>query len=111
MIENAAIYKILKLFPLEGSTTSEALLKKRYFKKTSLSTLNSTLSNLANEGYVFGSMRSGLIVTGLTDKGKSFLRDYRYVSRLTMRDRVIDFALGFVSGVLSGYVVNWLAKI
>lgn len=107
-MDSQAIYKSLSFLSLDGVTTSDELLKQKFFRKYGLDSLNAHYSELVKLGFVTGGMKNGVISLQLTPSGKNFVRDFKYISHLTGREKWIERGIGFVSGILATLLTTYL---
>lgn len=103
--------KVLKFICLKSRkqpVTNDRLSKK--FGEESLF----VLEKLESEGYIQSPYCSDPIQVGfssgddwtITDKGLYFLQNYNSQKNLSMKEKIINYCVGFVSGLLTGCLVQ-----
>lgn len=106
-IDNSLIYEILKFIndAPNGITTLRDIVD-----NTTLSDYasgNTAISQISNMGLLAAHAKDEVITVTLDSRGcgKLFIDNYKYVSKLTARDKRKERMWGFVSGVLVGVTV------
>lgn len=110
-MDDLIIYKSLSFLKSGNDVTSDQLLKKSFFKGCDLDSINDRYSELSRMGYCAGSRKGDVITLCLTASGKSFLADRKYRSRINVRNSVISYLAGIVSGVMISYLASYLLSL
>lgn len=110
-MDDLIIYKSLSFLRSGNDVTSDQLLKKSFFKGCDLDSINDRYSELSRMGYCAGSRKGDVITLRLTAAGKSFLSDWKYRSCVNIRNSVISYLVGIVSGVVISYLASYLLSL
>lgn len=110
-MDDLIIYKSLSFLKSSNSVTSDQLLKKSFFNGCDLDSINDRYSKLSKMGYCAGSRNGNVITLRLTAVGKSFLADWKYRSCINVRNSVVSYLAGIVSGVIISYLIPYLLSL
>ena len=109
-IDNSLIYEILKFIndAPNGITTLRDIVD-----NTTLSDYasgNTAISQISNMGLLAAHAKDGVVAVTLDSRGcgKLFIDNYKYVSKLTARDKHKERFCGFAFGVLTALVAAYL---
>ncbi len=108
-MDDLIIYKSLSFLKADEIVTSDQLLKKRFFRGCSLDSVNVRYSDLLKMGYCVGNMKGGVISLRLTPSGVAFLSGWKYRRCVNVRNAVISYAAGLLSGALLTYLAFLLS--
>lgn len=110
-MDDLIIYKSLSFLKSGSDIISDQLLKKSFFKGCDLDSVNDRYSKLLKMGYCAGSRKGDIITLRLTAAGKSFLADWKYRSCINVRNSVVSYLAGIVSGVIISYLIPYLLSL